>query len=513
MTHERLEARDDGGVTFLLAEPDDLELVVTAPQALDNQWMPRTLLDRMMRPDRPDDAAVEKARLPLVRQEYLRSLVTSAQVAINRAYIYNCPAIYQDFTGQAAEREAFKALLGRGTIVPFLYLEPSPATAPDFQTRAGWDGWLEIIQETRPTCLRLSWESDAQNESLARRRVSGTFVKFLKTVDELEAPLFAYELGLGTEHVLPLRDRLREVAAWSQERSRENLRLNREDFYERFVLLDGTPSAKRLYDPAKPYAAELKQLIDLRYNANTPDALGSFLLTPGDTLGRRAMQEWVVVRGTSTDAAQLIDLVGRLRFDQVTEVLGALAAFDFLTLSDIVRLRDTAPWQRYHRALREFLARPSLEMFEGEHGAESVVLAYTDVIREAGEIAGARLARAQVERWVPAVELVVEFAGAVVSIFFNVSGGLAFQVSKELAPGVVTRTAKAVVSLVIGRLTTARTASRVDNSLRLLEFRLDHGRRDWDEFVGALGRLGFQELSSVPEAAERARIEKSTVDE
>lgn len=512
MKTRSLPARDDGDVTFLLAEPDDLELVVTAPQALDNQWIPRGLLAKMMRPDRPDDAAVEVERLPLVRREYLRSLVTGGQTAINRAYLYNCPAIYQDFAGpRKTEREAFTALLGSRAIVPFLYLEPSPATPPDFRTRDGWDAWLEVIKEVSPTCLRLSWGSDKENETLARRRLSGMLAKFLKTVDELEAPLLAYELGLGTEHVLPLRDRLRDVAEWAQRRSRNDERLHREDFYNEFVLIDGTPSPQRLYDPGKPYAAELKQLIDLRYNANTPDALGSYLLTPQDSLGRRAMQEWGTARSRTTDADQLADLVARLRFDQVTEVLGALAAFDFLTLSDIVRLRSTGAWQRYQRVLRDFLAQPSLDMFDD---AEQVVLAYNEVIREAGSIAGARLAEARVERWSPAVELVVEFAGAAVSIFFNVSGGLAFQVTKELAPGVVTRTAKAVISMVIGRVTVARTASQVDNNLRLLEYQLEHGRRDWETFVSALGKLGFRELTDEsPGNDQQARIEKSTLDE
>ena len=54
--------------------------------------------------------------------------------------------------------------------------------------------------------------------------------------------------------------------------------------YKAFVVEDGTDPSDRRYDPAKPFASAIKQLVDLRYNANLADALGSYLLSPEDSI-------------------------------------------------------------------------------------------------------------------------------------------------------------------------------------------------------------------------------------
>jgi hypothetical protein len=508
-----LSAIDDGNVTFYPVEPDDLRSVVSFPQAFDNQWVPRQLLTRMMKsPNGMTAEAIENERLPLVRREYIRALVNTDQVVINRAFLYNNPTIYQDFIRPGQEREAVKELLSAGTIIPFFYRESSPATPPDFDVSRGWNEWLKLIQECTPNCLRLCWESAAANGRQTERLLSGEFAKFAETVGHFEAVLLASDCGLPARDVLPLQDRLKEVAAWSQARFQAGESLTRTDLYKQFVVVKGTNPGDRQYDPHKPFAAQLKQLIDLRYNANTPDALRSYLLTPDDSLRRTALQEWRAGGGAAfTDAAALTDLVRKLRFDRVTDVLGALAAFDFLAVSDIAKLRNTEAWQHYHRTLRTFLEQPTLELLaDQDRGAEAVALAYSEVIREAGAIAGSRIEDARLRKWAPVIEIMVEFAGAVVSVFFNVGGGqgLAYRISHGVAPGLATRTAKVVVHLVIGRFTQARTQSKIDNGIRVLERRLDRGRRDWDEFIAALGSLGFRELGELP--VQKGQIEKAS---
>lgn len=510
-----LESRDDGDITFLAAEPQDLETVASVPQALDNQWIPRQQMARMISEGVPDDDEIERRRSHLVRQEYLRSLVTSGQVVINRAFCQNSPAINRDFAAPGPDRDAFISLLESRVIVPFLYRESTPLVRPVYFARE-WEAWRGVIAESRSCCLRLSWESDEVNDTLTERYLSGPFADFLKTLDRLEVPLIAYELGLPVSEVLPLRDQLWAIARWSQQKFQEGVPLTRETLYRKFVTADDTPTALRRYDlKKKPFAAEIKQLLDLRYNANTPDALGSYLLTPDDSLGRRTLQEWGLdsrARGRATDAAQLTDSIRRLRFAQITKVLGGLAAFDFLTLSDVVRLRHTEEWHAYHRVLQQFISERSLAMFEdSDHGAQQVAAAYGRVIGVAGEIAGERLAEARVREWEPITELVVDFAGASVSIFFGGEGNVTYAVTGEIAKTAITRTAKAVISLVIGRFTKAGTKSRVGNSLRLLEYRFERGRRDWEEFVYALGAAGFQELTEASRG-QNARLEK-TIDE
>ena len=291
--------------------------------------------------------------------------------------------------------------------------------------------------------------------------------------------------------------------------------LNREDVYREFVVADGTDPADRRYDPAKPFSASIKKLIDLRYNANLTDALASFLMTPGDSPRRRALQEWREDRpGSGTVGAdQLVHVISSLRFDQVSEVVGALAAFDRLSLGGIIELRSTAAWQRYHAILRDFLGQSTLDVFgDEEHGAEAVAIAYRDVIKQAGSITAARERERLERRWDPIVEIMIEFAGAVVSVFYNPAGdgGAAFQVVRDLLPGTVTRSAKAALHLVLGRVTRSAAAAQVDNQLRVLETRLDYGRRDWQAFVRGLEAQGLRRLDRAPGGShESSAMEKN----
>ena len=97
---DQIEVRRDGNTEFFAAIPDDLDRVVSVPQAFDNQWVPDEVLSEALRAGRrPNDDQLEKKRTAYVRREYLRSLVNSGQVVINRAFLYNNPAIYRDYAG------------------------------------------------------------------------------------------------------------------------------------------------------------------------------------------------------------------------------------------------------------------------------------------------------------------------------------------------------------------------------------------------------------------------------
>jgi len=49
----------------------------------------------------------------------------------------------------------------------------------------------------------------------------------------------------------------------------------------------------------------------------------------------------------------------------------------------------------------------------------------------------------------------------------------------------------------------------VDNNLRVLDTRLDHGRRDWEEFVRALEQSGFRDVEADSGQEKVAAMEKS----
>ena len=515
-SEERIEARRDGDVEFFAAIPDDLDRVVSVPQAFDNQWVPDQLLTQVIRPHRRlTGEELEQQRVRYVRREYLRSLVNTGQVIINRAFLYNNPAIYRDYAEAGVDRDDFKRLITNRVVIPYLYAEPSPATAPQTFTHrdAGWAGWREVLSESAPTCLRLSWESDQDNSDQTRRFLAAPSAQFIENISYLEPPVLAADFGLSTEASAALANHLRAVAGWAHRRSEAGERLNREDVYQAFVVEEGTNPSDRRYDSTKPFASIIKQLIDLRYNANLADALGSYLLSPEDSLRRRALQEWKDDRrsGGIADAHQLVQVVSNLRFDQISEVLGALSAFEQLTLGGIIELRSTPAWTHYHSVLRRFLAQQSLDVFgNADYGAEAVTIAYRQVIKEAGDIAIRYRQDAIQRRWDPVIEISVEFAGALLSILYNPTGdgGNVFKLIRPLAAASVTRSAKAVFHLAIGRVTRSKGQSTIDNSLKVLDTRLDHGRRDWEDFVRALRQEGFREIQSVDESETIAAIEK-----
>src|SRR5258706_13832406 len=100
----------DGNLDFKCLEPSDLGSVPVAVQALDNQWMPRKLLRKIKEKGRLT-TGIEKERESYVRAEYMRALVNGRQAVINRAYIYNNQAVYQNYFQQGTSRKAFKTIL------------------------------------------------------------------------------------------------------------------------------------------------------------------------------------------------------------------------------------------------------------------------------------------------------------------------------------------------------------------------------------------------------------------
>ena len=155
-SEDQIEVRRDGDVEFFAAIPDDLDRVVSVPQAFDNQWVPDGLMAQTIKPGRRlADDQLEQQRMPYVRREYLRSLVNSGQVVINRAFLYNNPAIFRDYAKSGKDREDFKELLSGRVVIPYLYAEPSPATEPRAFSRrgAGWEGWRQVISGSAPMAL------------------------------------------------------------------------------------------------------------------------------------------------------------------------------------------------------------------------------------------------------------------------------------------------------------------------------------------------------------------------
>jgi len=77
-----------GDVEFERINKADLEAVPVIVQALDNQWLPRSLLEQAQKKGQVT-REIDKELRKAVRAEYIRSLINGQQLIINRAFLYN----------------------------------------------------------------------------------------------------------------------------------------------------------------------------------------------------------------------------------------------------------------------------------------------------------------------------------------------------------------------------------------------------------------------------------------
>ena len=148
------EIRQDGNVESRTIEPSSKRQVSVVAQSLDNQWVPKQLLKKVLHKGLTLKK-IGKNLESIARTEYLRALINARQVIINRAYLYNTPIVFRDYLDKGGDRKAFKSLLDSGVIVPFFLTESSPIQPPPFST-ISFDAWKKICEEVRPHCLRLA---------------------------------------------------------------------------------------------------------------------------------------------------------------------------------------------------------------------------------------------------------------------------------------------------------------------------------------------------------------------
>lgn len=409
---------EDGGAAVARLRPEQLGQGAVIAQSLDNQWVNSDLLRRMIEKGRSlSEVARERDRD--VRAEYFRSLINARQLVVNRVYFYNNHALSQDLLDDGPAREAHRRLLGDGTLVPFLLGEHEATDRP-----AGVDvveeafaAWRETVAglpaDRRLTCLRLSW-NDEQNARDARSALFDPFAARVQALTAKDIPLLAGQLGIRPRDTTRFAERIGEIVDWSNSRRVRDSPVNRGLLYEEFVAVPGTSIAEGRYDRSRPFAGEIKQLLDLIYNVNLADALGLHPLTPGGSLRRLALQEWRDLRGGGPGPVvnSPEQLVGFLRPLTVSAVQDRLtpAELDQLTLADVWRLRQSGAWHAYTHAFDQL----TLDPLHFEDHAKEVFARYATLNSEIIRLAAER-PRAASAAWSPVVEVVVSVGGAVFS--------------------------------------------------------------------------------------------------
>jgi len=188
-------------------------------------------------------------------------------------------------------------------------------------------------------CVRFAWDNlqalQEHIDNLSRRFHSLTLAA---ETGNLTKYIQDFGLDASTENALRLR--LRDLTDQCIRTAREQNRpVTREDLYKAFVIADDTTSPQRLYDGSKPFAAEIKQYLDLAYNANLSDALNGYLLTPNDTLPRVALQEWErAAKQTGMSGFTTSDIIRLARTQLFSHVQAGLylKSMRLLSLQDVL---------------------------------------------------------------------------------------------------------------------------------------------------------------------------------
>ncbi|MBA4376927.1 MAG: hypothetical protein C0401_12260 [Anaerolinea sp.] len=468
---------------FLAIEAGDLKTVSVVAQALDNQWVPQALFRKMLQ-KRKSLMDVTRQRERAVRSEYLRALLNSEQVVINRAFLYNNPVIYRDFLSGSQNIQAFKTLLNTGVLVPYLFRETNPVERPQFTVSSGYEAWREVAIESTPSCVRFSWQNEINND-LTRQALAQRFSEFVAGMAWMDEHALAMDLDLTPDAADALRKKLVQTGRWALDIRESGRLITREDFYKEFVCVDGTVPADGIYDPDKPFSRELKILADLKYSLNLPDRLDIFGLTPLDSPPRTVLQEWREdpQRQSEITAEDLIKLLRGTTFDLLQRALGIPALYE-LSLKHILTTRSGNEWQEYIQEIQKLSDEP-LKFYE------LAPVVYQKYTRLAGTLRKVRteIEESKLQKWQPSVALVFEIAGAYLMTTFAPTG-----VQPELWGKISTKItgggAPVIARLVIGGTTKAKIkVGDFGFNLVFMRRRMPDAFRQWDEFTRKVSEL------------------------
>jgi hypothetical protein len=488
----------DKNVEFERLKKSDLKSVPVFVQALDNEWLPRDLLKEAQKKGRITPNVGRTLR-KTVRAEYIHSLINGEQVVLNRAYLYNNPAISQDYAKRKSlEYQAFKALLEEKTIIPYLLTEESPTDKPifDLQEQA-FARWIELCQEIRTSCIRLSWDTKV-NKKLQDRHLDRRFHQFVVGAAAGDIDTYMQDLKLDLEAKASLRKMLVQMGQLCLELNGQGKLVTRDILYKQFVTASNTPTERR-YD-SSPLAGAIKQLLDLSYNSNLPDALGGYLITPVDSLPRTALQEWQreVQRPTIT-AKDLLALLQRTVFGLVQPGLN-VPSMDILQLSDVRAIRATEEWALYIQSLQALLNHPE-QFADGLAGG--VYQSYAALAQHITSRINQQSGKGSLlTLWKPAIELVFNIVGGILSYRLTEQGPQ-WRLRGKVAELVAGDTAPVVGKFVIRDLAEEHPQQDLSTGIDFLHFQIPDVQEQWKEIEMQVRKFpGFQELAEEREVVD-----------
>jgi hypothetical protein len=367
-----------------LIAPDGLETDAVVPQCLDNQYVSDSLFEKMTSKALDfRDRDISLLREQNFRTEFIRSLIYSSQVVIQRAFLWNSEFLFKNFLPEANnDFHAFSQLIRDKAIVPFLFTESS------FDDDHAFDRITEGVRATRALlaeldevlCVRLAIDGQANKEACARMATAfGHGLTRLEHLSDLQRNAMASELFLD-------KSRLQEPGLWQAfneaidrmvdyaiKRNRELRKneelLRRQHIYEDHFVIEGKDSVQygRFKRPGRdsPFLLELKKYVDLVYNVNLPDRLKRYTFTPENMPSRMALQDDASSghRFNHQDVSNVLsndDALESIRrtFMAHSQNAMTLPLLHELTIADVQQIRALPEWKIFIDSQTGILRNP-----------------------------------------------------------------------------------------------------------------------------------------------------------
>jgi len=387
----------------ILLEPANLEADAVVPQCLDNQYVSDDTFSYMLRTgENYSSPAVSTKREREAKTEFIRSLVYSSQVIIQRAFLRNNAVVYNNYLPQDRQNvEAFSKLLREKAIIPFLFKESSLEEGLGFDSREEGDRALNaLLQEVgdQLSCVRLAIDDEA-NEAKTRT-MSRKFTSRLRDLQDFEdrdALAVAREvfnhhrLLADSESLKKFGESLRGLARYTVDKVDElrssNKTFSRNQVYaDHFIVPDSNVALGnfRRADRDNPFLFELKKYVDLVYNTNLPDSLERYTFTPLGLPSRMALQDTTSNSFQHETIEEILsnpELLNsiRQRFMAGIHKGMALPLLNEMSVADVVEVRSLPEWNAFKETQATILRNPLnclnlLDQFQTDFGGFQLAL-------------------------------------------------------------------------------------------------------------------------------------------
>lgn len=489
--------------SFKKIKAGDLNQGAIVPQALDNQWAPTKVLKSLSMRKKP--LSDWKDRKKVVLSEWRRSLVYAPQVVVNRAALFNNSVVVDDYAGD--NKKYFQELLSRRVIVDYLLTEEAPDQRPSFDiSDEKWDRWLEVIKETDLACVRLDWgrqDDDFKNISA----VFHGYIQSLNMPDRTDHLTNAFKIS--KKYREDFRKKLIEVASYAFNVASQGKNIVRNDLYKKFVCEDGSRIDDGYYDKDKPFAIQLKEIFDLRYTVNLPDALGRYAFTPKGSPDRTALgdvnQSNLQNLLSEDRVPKFIDSIKRMEFATLNDAL-YLKGLDILSLGDVIEVRATDEWEKYTASLNSLLASP----LQFEDKVDDVAADFAKLNKKITDLKIQKIKKSTsgiVSQWQPSMMVVVAIGGALAELTLDSTDPSRILV-KSLSGPISVGLAPVAVNLKIA----AGAYVDLGISINFMRSKVNQGKEVWGEFLGALQndprfKLIEEQKSNIEQDADQSKNE------